>query len=278
MAHTVWNPVIYCYMNSRFRDGFRAAVSNVPCVWKMVQFCQFRGRSGHLMGSGRRGYCSANRLTRTNTSCTTTYTFGSVHNLHGTSSNCHHHLALPQQHHHNLITKKRMSSHVLGHERPSGCIVSHFPTSSANHFIHNIVTCPTASKPNTLPNDCVKVVHTSPAPLAPPPPSSPPASTSSDEVVVESVISVPMRTFPKSQSSASLHNKDKGSTCLLKNGGAPTVVSSSVMSNSSGGTVSLANKDVVMTIGGNFRSGKRNATGGFFLSHKRPSSVVESFM
>lgn len=98
MAHSVWNPVIYCYMNSRFREGFRAAISNVPCIWKMMRFCQlFKSRRSHSNGTmtdstrRRMSYYSNSgntRLTRTNTTCTT-YTFGSgsLHNIHNTLTN-----------------------------------------------------------------------------------------------------------------------------------------------------------------------------------------------
>lgn len=102
MAHSVWNPVIYCYMNSRFREGFKAAVSNVPCIWKLVRFCK-RPKSRRSRGSGmttdsarrRMSYYSQTgntRLTRTNTSCTT-YMFGSgsLHNIHNTTAGIHHH-------------------------------------------------------------------------------------------------------------------------------------------------------------------------------------------
>ena len=60
LSHTVCNPVIYCWMNSRFRAGFRSAIANVPILKKLT-----------LIGSNGPG------LQRMNT-CTT-YTFASGH-------------------------------------------------------------------------------------------------------------------------------------------------------------------------------------------------------
>ncbi|CAG7828595.1 unnamed protein product [Allacma fusca] len=36
MSHTVWNPVIYCWMNSRFRVGFRSAVARLPIIKRLI--------------------------------------------------------------------------------------------------------------------------------------------------------------------------------------------------------------------------------------------------
>ncbi|XP_026477418.1 RYamide receptor-like isoform X2 [Ctenocephalides felis] len=53
MSHSCYNPIIYCYMNARFRDGFAILLSPVPCVGKL-----FRGRrrtgteNGGTIGGG----------------------------------------------------------------------------------------------------------------------------------------------------------------------------------------------------------------------------------
>ncbi|CAG7725731.1 unnamed protein product, partial [Allacma fusca] len=62
MSHTVCNPIIYCWMNSRFRVGFRSAVSQLPLLKRVLLGRDGKGRSGHRLQ--RMGTC-------------TTYTFAS---------------------------------------------------------------------------------------------------------------------------------------------------------------------------------------------------------
>ncbi|XP_069690366.1 RYamide receptor-like [Periplaneta americana] len=36
MSHSCYNPVIYCWMNARFRAGFCTALDHVPCVRRLL--------------------------------------------------------------------------------------------------------------------------------------------------------------------------------------------------------------------------------------------------
>ncbi|PSN34292.1 hypothetical protein C0J52_23298 [Blattella germanica] len=36
MSHSCYNPVIYCWMNARFRAGFCMAVDHIPCLRRLI--------------------------------------------------------------------------------------------------------------------------------------------------------------------------------------------------------------------------------------------------
>lgn len=36
MSHSCYNPIIYCYMNARFRIGFLQALGKIPCFRKYL--------------------------------------------------------------------------------------------------------------------------------------------------------------------------------------------------------------------------------------------------
>ncbi|KAF2905578.1 hypothetical protein ILUMI_00599 [Ignelater luminosus] len=36
MSHACYNPIIYCYMNSRFRTGFLQTFSTIPCCRQCI--------------------------------------------------------------------------------------------------------------------------------------------------------------------------------------------------------------------------------------------------
>uniref|UniRef100_A0A336L1X4 CSON002623 protein n=1 Tax=Culicoides sonorensis TaxID=179676 RepID=A0A336L1X4_CULSO len=58
MSHSCYNPLIYCYMNTRFRSGFITVLHTVPVVrsCSCLQRCSTRPRSGsnatHLAHTG----------------------------------------------------------------------------------------------------------------------------------------------------------------------------------------------------------------------------------
>ena len=55
MSHTVCNPIIYCWMNSRFRAGFKTAAYRVPCVRRL---CLGRRQSENDYRLQRMGTCT----------------------------------------------------------------------------------------------------------------------------------------------------------------------------------------------------------------------------
>ncbi len=71
MSHSCYNPVIYCYMNARFRGGFVQILHGIPGVRQCfcVRQCA-RGRSGsigtgfQLTGEKFDGLMPTDRLTR----------------------------------------------------------------------------------------------------------------------------------------------------------------------------------------------------------------------
>ncbi|CAL8074297.1 unnamed protein product [Orchesella dallaii] len=200
LAHTVWNPVIYCYMNSRFRDGFKAAASNVPCVWNLVRYCQEGRRSSGQMTDSRRSY-STTRLTRTNTSCTT-YTFGSgsLHNLHN-NSHYHHQITNPIRKHSYMGTvpfagtaaqpRASCTSVISQYPKPGNHAVYHHTTRSLDLGNHHSVD------PKNL-----KTLTQAPTTLAPAPttPASSPSSPSNEPV------NLPMTTLSHSPSYPTMEN------------------------------------------------------------------------
>lgn len=48
MSHSCYNPIIYCYMNTRFRSGFITVLHSVPILRRCscLQRCNARQRSG----------------------------------------------------------------------------------------------------------------------------------------------------------------------------------------------------------------------------------------
>lgn len=48
MSHSCYNPIIYCYMNARFRSGFITVLHSVPLLRRCscLQRCNARPRSG----------------------------------------------------------------------------------------------------------------------------------------------------------------------------------------------------------------------------------------
>jgi len=76
VSHSVANPIIYCFMNDKFRAGFTATVSNIPCMRKCFKSSTTRshrelGRTRFLAGSFSHTLENGVRLNRTNISCTT---------------------------------------------------------------------------------------------------------------------------------------------------------------------------------------------------------------
>uniref|UniRef100_A0A336MR35 CSON005602 protein n=1 Tax=Culicoides sonorensis TaxID=179676 RepID=A0A336MR35_CULSO len=73
MSHSCYNPLIYCYMNTRFRSGFITVLHTVPVVrsCSCLQRCSTRPRSGsnatHLAHTG---IDEVSQMHRNNT-CTT---------------------------------------------------------------------------------------------------------------------------------------------------------------------------------------------------------------
>lgn len=47
MSHACYNPIIYCYMNSRFRDGLYGILRNIPGLRRCVPFGMGRKRRRH---------------------------------------------------------------------------------------------------------------------------------------------------------------------------------------------------------------------------------------
>ena len=54
MSHSCYNPVIYCWMNARFRLGFCAALDHVPGLGRLVPFVA----AGNRGSRGRKGTSS----------------------------------------------------------------------------------------------------------------------------------------------------------------------------------------------------------------------------
>lgn len=58
MSHSCYNPVIYCYMNARFRGGFVQVLHAIPglrhcwCVRRLVRTQDTNGHLGGGMGGG----------------------------------------------------------------------------------------------------------------------------------------------------------------------------------------------------------------------------------
>ncbi|GAB0091981.1 hypothetical protein DMENIID0001_069090 [Sergentomyia squamirostris] len=71
MAHSCCNPIIYCYMNERFRMGFMKVLHDIPVVRRCwcVRECA-RGRGGSSGGLALTGLDETSQLHRVNT-CTT---------------------------------------------------------------------------------------------------------------------------------------------------------------------------------------------------------------
>lgn len=64
MSHSCYNPVIYCWMNTRFRAGFCTAFGRVPCVRRLVpltarhRHCNTSSLTGMgLTGNAARANC-----------------------------------------------------------------------------------------------------------------------------------------------------------------------------------------------------------------------------
>ncbi|CDW52675.1 tachykinin peptides receptor 99D like [Trichuris trichiura] len=58
MSSTVVNPIVYCWMNSRFRAGFMYAFRWLPCVHMSEKDYYASGLYEGLRQAGRRSYCS----------------------------------------------------------------------------------------------------------------------------------------------------------------------------------------------------------------------------
>ncbi|KFD48005.1 hypothetical protein M514_11133 [Trichuris suis] len=58
MSSTVVNPIVYCWMNSRFRAGFMYAFRWLPCVHMSEKDYYASGLYEGLRPPGRRSYCS----------------------------------------------------------------------------------------------------------------------------------------------------------------------------------------------------------------------------
>lgn len=51
MSHACYNPVIYCFMNSRFREGLVNILRNIPCTRRFIKpvRCSNFGRCGKFL-------------------------------------------------------------------------------------------------------------------------------------------------------------------------------------------------------------------------------------
>ncbi|XP_043267268.1 RYamide receptor [Venturia canescens] len=72
MSHSCYNPVIYCWMNARFRTGFITALSRLPCVRKLFNDPRQGTYNTSMAGIALTGFEAGNHsvLRRINT-CTT---------------------------------------------------------------------------------------------------------------------------------------------------------------------------------------------------------------
>ncbi|KAG7190863.1 hypothetical protein KM043_006926 [Ampulex compressa] len=72
MSHSCYNPVIYCWMNARFRAGFIAAFARVPGIRRMIRTEQQNNYNTSMAGIPMTGFNgSSHTVLRRMNSCTT---------------------------------------------------------------------------------------------------------------------------------------------------------------------------------------------------------------
>ncbi|GLV41076.1 RYamide receptor [Carabus blaptoides fortunei] len=50
MSHSCYNPIIYCYMNARFRAGFLQVLASFPCCQRCTPLATNTPRTGTAFG------------------------------------------------------------------------------------------------------------------------------------------------------------------------------------------------------------------------------------